>query len=608
MPETTNPSKHRRRGPEKSFSAAEQRRLLNRRHDQAVQIRKSRTADARQRKRQSNNAVLSSTKQEHDIVPLTNAWLSFLQQPDLEHLIALQNQLAVDGQSATVFFRKALEDQSGATARRFVRSLTHILQSDPRSVNPAIGVLLEIQEVTLVPTTLRAADAYYGSPPLQWSDLMLEEDDLMQKLLLHFEDSSVPTILTTILQDCPRAVRTLRSSWPRLVEALPITASCCEALVRQDASTPASDFLQVLTTSHITNLLRHSDESVSFAGAALLECLTRREDVAVEAIMRDGALVLALGEKLHFSVTCGVKNVHGRSLLHVFLQILGNIAVACEGHYVPMLISLQHQTHSTVSLVASLQETMQQRLNVEVLSVVGSWLCDAGLPFHLSTTEGVSSFIPTLLDILTDTNLSYSGTPLMEWQREAACALQTALSPPPVGPQALQDPAIEVTLSMIVTRYLWPNDAERKRQITQALVDLLDKPDWDAVTASLQILDRLLRVVPQSRIVMEECGAVRKLEGILDRTTEDLLAVDLAADLLDIFIGSDESDTEDDGVGMNAVTPGLRNDAFVFGMPTNANVGAFAFGDVPSATSVSAGRGRGRTLPAWMNNEHCQDG
>lgn len=147
-----------------------------------------------------------------------------------------------------------------------------------------------------------------------------------------------------------------------------------------------------------------------------------------------------------------------------------------------------------------------------------------------------------------------------------------------------------------------------------SLVDLLKSPDVVAVRAALDILDEMLRNIPASRMLFESCSGVDRLEdlvcgdGALNPNAdwaageEDSFGVaadglsDTAARLLDDLFDNNDTGDDDSNDCINNLAPSQQNNQFVFGHTTTAP-DAFAFdnGGVPRA-----GRGRGRTLPAWM--------
>jgi len=154
-----------------------------------------------------------------------------------------------------------------------------------------------------------------------------------------------------------------------------------------------------------------------------------------------------------------------------------------------------------------------------------------------------------------------------------------------------------------------------------ALKDLLVSTDHDAGLASIHVLDAVLRHVPETQRVFAECRGVDALNEVCDRPTgHDTAAAeasDVAADLIDDFFDQDlDDDDEDHPTAMDEyVAPQRQEDGFVFGlvdtpkpppMQQSFTFGVNAVTSPPSVVGAATvfrsgqGRGRGRTVPAWM--------
>jgi hypothetical protein len=146
-------------------------------------------------------------------------------------------------------------------------------------------------------------------------------------------------------------------------------------------------------------------------------------------------------------------------------------------------------------------------------------------------------------------------------------------------------------------------------KLLQACIDLLKVPDMDAVLASLQVLDRILRSIGDSRILFQGLSGVDALEAVCSNAVGrgDSAALDMASllaeTLLDDFFDADDPADEDEHVLETA--PAVQGNQFVFGAPISSVAAPPAFNFKPDGAGQEGqgrGRGRGRTLPAWMQS------
>ena len=142
-------------------------------------------------------------------------------------------------------------------------------------------------------------------------------------------------------------------------------------------------------------------------------------------------------------------------------------------------------------------------------------------------------------------------------------------------------------------------------------VHVLTCPDANAVQSSLLLLKELLQLNNQKfteriRIQCEEANIVDALEHICDQSSHthigqstwpsnnNMSNADIAADLLDDYFDTDDSNMDDVDDYRNNIIPTFTTQngtQFGFGVPTTS---------ANTTTSVGRGRGRGKVLPAWM--------
>jgi hypothetical protein len=475
-------------------------------------------------------------------------------------------------------------------------------------------------------------DNYYGARPLNWSDLVVDAEQgvLLSRVVACVPHPTAGLLLTHLLQDCPSrqqeliaAVRPYWSHWtvamaaPHNQETNPsVVVTLCATVIRQDITAYASDYLTALTLPRLAQLLQSGDNDVLLAAVSILESLTSREDAAVAMIFSDqvsaATLLSLLVQRIHTivaMVTTSVPSIpnNAHTILTVALQVLANMAVACQGQYVATILEHSLLLHSLTCIIDG-------RITVEVLSLVGCLLCDAGIPNHASTTIGVPALMGSVVDVLVSIN-----TAVFAWQRDAACAIQVALvQPPPTATYSNGSGddsfVLATTLGNLLEQYLW-RVPERRQVLIRSLLDLSRRRDAEAELAAWQILDRLLRTIPGSRRVFEELGGVDQLEAMTLKQHSHIAAVatisTLATNLMDdLFDDTDDNDDDDDNEYMTEHHEDgtIEDDSFCL---ANKATATDSFGEShpvmrPFGTTAGnpppAGRGRGRTMPAWMQS------
>jgi hypothetical protein len=596
------PTPNARGGKKQVVSSQDQRRSMNqRRQATAQQIRKQRREEVFRSKRQGQSQAAATTiSDSQEITALSAALDSFLQEGNGENLVQIQQVLA--SASATSIFLQRLITEDPAKASAFIsQTVRHLVHQEEGIQSAALAVLLEISST---PSPVTAPEDYYGRPPPRWSDLLVDEPTgtLIPTLISFLSNSNTATvehavwIIGNLVQESPAALQSVRPSWPVLVAALPNTAYACAAVVRQDSTSYGMDFLQSLTVPHLTKLLQNNDTAVETAW--MLEALSRREDAAVDYLCQTSEPITTLVQRLYQAAVSSKMK-----FLVPALQAIGNMLTSCEGRYVPLLLS-------NTTFVQSLSHLLEQGTVMDVIWVAGCCLCDAGIPGHAATDIAAATFLPRLVAILSSQSAS------LHWKRDAACAIWNAISDPPDANPAMGSPEHNSNqANQFLLDHVWSSTggSADNDQLLQACIDLLKVPDMDAVLASLQVLDNILRSVSDSRVLFQGLTGVDALEAVCSNAVGrgDSVALDMASllaeTLLDDFFDSD--DAEDEGEDISQTAPAVRGNQFVFGAPlspaSSSAVAPPAFNfnsDSAGQEGQGRGRGRGRTLPAWMQS------
>lgn len=354
--------------------------------------------------------------------------------------------------------------------------------------------------------------------------------------------------------------------------------------------------MQHLTTSHLTALLK--EERTAISAAWIVEGLSRREYAAIELLCNDATLMNAFLGQLEYAAT---HRSEMGDYISPALRAIATFSLSLERRYVGMFLA----TSSFVNAINTLLGHYTIRdddstIMVNCLYVTSCFLSCAGISSHASSDIAVPQFLPRVIALLV------SGQATAEWQREAVCAIRCAIREPPTCDE--QDPVIEANLVSIMETFLWAPSV--REQLLDALVRVLVIPDMDAVLASLFIIDRLLRTMPESRYLFQCVEGVARLEEVCDRAAVDdsysddvELAASMAADLLDDFYYGYDEDEDDE-----EITPTVESGSFAFGvsapMPTlQFGNGAPAMDATMPVETPPQGRGRGRTMPAWMTQQ-----
>jgi hypothetical protein len=436
-------------------------------------------------------------------------------------------------------------------------------------------------------------------------------------------------VMSNLVWDSPHvALPNIVPHWAILVRYLPHSSYCCATILRQDQIHYGMDFLQELHPQIIAKLLSletddtNIDSTSTVVEAAwMVEGLSRREDAAVDCLLQqdssDPSLIACLIRRLQYLIT--TKNSDSEFWFPA-LNSICNMTTSCEGRYVEFFL----QYPGFVSIINHLLECQNPFLLPAVVSVANGLLIDAGWPGHASTEIAAPNFLPRLVSIL----VAKQGR--WEWKRDTIHAIVNAVihAPPPSSSQSMTfthstptKNSVNVTLQTLLETWVWnileqtetlETNSKQQEQFLEVLLDMLTKShnDPDVVWPTLQLLDRILRSIPSSRPVFQRVGGVRVLEeGVISFSGP---SSHLAAALLDddelLGLESDDPIVENNLVA----SPLVVNNQFVFGSsaspnpPFPRNGQAFST-ETMSIRNISAnGRGRGRVIPAWMQQQQQQ--
>jgi len=583
---------------------------------------------------------------------------------------------AAAGTTTATDFLQRLLDEEQAKARALVSNLIDSVQQSQVMLlrESALGILLEVsssvksqQDTTYSGCTTTNNDDYYGRPPLRWSDILVSTEERQPNVVMvllsllpppqlqqqqhqpaiNAGDSTVETILNilgNLVQDSPQALSILLPHWAILTSHLPASAYCCAAIIRNDQTHYAMDFLQAqqpqqqhhISPLQLTQLLR--DDRTAVEAAWILEGLSRREDEAVHflcgrrgrrmveeeeeeetAAEETDMLLPCLIQRIHHHSTTSSTTTASKEFLVPALRAVGNLCTACEGQYVVDFLQQQQP-----AFVEAMNRLLEQKTVLDAVSVAGSLLTDAGLPGHPSTDTALPNFLPRLIAILLSEHSTFA------WKRDAAFAISNAVASsssfsqlPSSSPGAvvvyehddalLQRMEIESYRLAQLRYYVWTDSEEHQHRLMQVLGGeflKMSSQSHEAVVPALEILDKLVRNIEASRFLFDSHGGVDLLEDVCANssgsTTDE--AAEIAARLIDDIFDTDDGDSIDYEASSLSM-PAIENNQFVFG-----GAPAMAAFRSDSATSMEtttppqagAGRGRGRTMPAWMVQQQQQ--
>lgn len=305
------------------------------------------------------------------------------------------------------------------------------------------------------------------------------------------------------------------------------------------------------------------------------------------------------------------------------IRSVSNIAMACDGNYIPQLIANEAILKSLSTLIeygaaGPISSTHGSSLHCDISLIASEAAWSAGSLLFFTFEQSSTAYqilIPSLCSALV------SNTSALSLKREAISSLVNAVSAQRVAisspVDALSVPSLE-KISGIVT--IQDPDAVllailNVDHMIPVLVQLLSHSDMETVVMALHLVNasfrRLLNVIPEGfrfRQLFEECSILDALESICDRAASlksassnnniSWFASEMAADLIDDFFSDERLTQQED------VLEDERCSSFKFGLNPNepfkwnhTNVTAFEEGS--QSTIRSIGRGRSN-IPSWM--------
>ncbi|GKY92107.1 hypothetical protein MPSEU_000182100 [Mayamaea pseudoterrestris] len=595
------------------------RAMTQRMQAHSVQLRKRRKEE-----RLTARRLLGTTVMNDDIAAAANDGSNamilapsliiryFLEHPfDLQHFANLQELVA--SQQGREYLLQMIADNADI-CKNVVSQLSASLQK-PAYQRIVLTILQEIAMMTKNFASL--TEDYYGRQPLSWQILMTRDSLLLPSLLSLPTDSGDPqtSLQTAALTTLGMLVQQQSSSsaaiafclnhWvDYLLQALPSSSFCCAAVLRQDATTYGMQFFSepFQNANYLMALFQcqgnDSDDSEQNSrtivhAAWMLQGLSFREDAVVDFICRDAALFDTVLQAFNHAT------INDDQQLSVpLLQAFCNLATACHGKYVSLFLSRP-------DFVESLSRLLYEGRIMDSVPMAGSLLVDYGLEQHPSTTIAGPALLPGLVQALL--HVKY------DWRAQAVAAIATAfdvstLQPPDHVPLTLpQSPTPAYNLKIIYAaaeQVLW-RTASLRVPILESIATLIRPNDMNATFGALAVLDLLFQCLLESRVLFESVQGPRRLDELCNHYgSGESLGSDLAeaqaiaAHLLDLYFNDseDEDDNEDNYDGSTKQT--AMNSQFTFDLTPVNNFSMQQSFNEPTASAQ--GRGRGRTLPAWM--------
>lgn len=314
-------------------------------------------------------------------------------------------------------------------------------------------------------------------------------------------------------------------------------------------------------------------------------------------------------------VTCRNDLEHAESLIPC-CKVLKNIALAANGQYINLILDVIPPGNDTKDVEWALYELISfgtlgagnsiDAIGIEAAATTSAILYDAGLPQPNPATVACKTLLPALCRGLV------CPTSTFDFKREVAWAIWNALYFPP----ALYDsrdfvnfPHVNSEIVDIIQNELleYLLSTARASDIGTSLIDLINTNDRDAMEACLNIINILLERFgnPTSAstslighglvVVFDEAGLTDALWGVCNHDSDESIVAELAAEILDKYYDKeDEEDEKED----NMLQPSSTGNQFQFGVQQQTGINYLA----PSMPPV--GRGRGKVIPAWMQNNH----
>ena len=556
-------------------SEAQDRRsgIRNRRQALTNQIRKQKKNSYLARKRNlpqlQQQYVFSTTTSSFPTLENVNGLVqSYCRSPTKDKLQALHDALKLapmatwnTDDNPLIFFSQ--DEDFNSAAIPFLRLLRQPWQSDITTMELVLDILVQLTAISGPKDNF----GYYGNPKTTWSALLCEDPAWLTLLVqaangtyqnsifvimgnLVGEDSTViqsKLLQVGIIHALAKSVRHPQAAWA-LTNA-----------IRSATSTPGSFYFSdnnnLLSPTLLEELLL-TEPAVSIQAAWMIESLTSREEETVKYLVKQPTFSPALVNGLEDALSS-----NDQQKLLPLIQALGN-AASVESCVVPLLLS-SPQLPQLVGKCLQQQYNGNREVVTQSAFLAACLLYGTGLPDHPSTTVAAPALVPVLFQQLDPDQQQYRS---LDERREIANALWSALDLVP-------DPQYA---SMIVPIAIPSQDALRPS--LSSLVALLESPDSDAVIASVNVLDCLIRRDDALQIYLEEEGIRDALEAVCDSSMEE--AAEVAASMLDDFFCNFDDPTED----------------------TEDSMAQQAHGFSGASTNLSGiGRGRGAVIPSWMS-------
>jgi hypothetical protein len=627
----------------KDASTSSIRKAMNiRRHELSQKIRKAKKCQMLQLKRRHTTAPLDGLDQVSDQSSQTSSpqqcFIEFISSPSIFSLSALQSSLSRSKNQVTI----RLQDYPIQQAESFLRSIADFLGPNDDSSLEALKVLTNLSAMESSETSTN----YYTSHS-SWCVFMLSSSHgNIPKCLLNILASSNASnieqacwVIGNIAgdsQQCREKLVTM-DFLPVLISLLQQTASlvilrnviwALSNMSRGEHS--IAPFIKAgLSANIVLNILRLDESAgdniwdIRSEIAWFLAFVSAKDEEELITQLLNTEIFVHLA-KLFSQATDMVIDRRDRGSIFKsiipLIRIFGNLATSTDGRNVQGIILTEE--HSVINTLTKWLEVYKpcpeiMAICTEVTWVCGALLCDVGRANHASTTIAYPILLPVLCKVF------LRGSFTLEWKREIVNAIWNALAAPPNfdgDTFAIRD---ELLLQLF-----------QRDGMVRALVGTLTCLDVDAIRPALNIIDAMHRRLKRFNIdalqVLQSAECEHALEHVCDAASSSSSygnskswdefesnnvggiesCAEIAANLIDDFYGDDDNyDMSEVGLGCGVSAEGNH---FTFGLqdpiPTfnfsNSGSETRAVVQDPMSLPAGRGRGRGRTVPAWMQKHN----